>query len=148
MARFKLVKLVTSPKRIPKKGILLNPFAQQALSCLDLKSSQKSGLVVVDCSWKNVETTFAQVSEGMISRSLPFLVAVNPVNYGKPFQLSTVEAFAAALYILGEVAQAKQVLSLYKWSPYFIQLNHEYLEAYRTAETSTEIIQRMHDFLK
>ena len=82
-----------------------------------------------------------------ISRALPFLLAANPVNYGKPFQLSTLEAFAAALYILGEVEDAKEIVGIYTWGPRFLELNREPLEDYRQARDSAEVIRLMKQYI-
>ena len=87
------------------------------------------------------------MKKGQVSRALPFVVAVNPVNYGKPFKLTTLEAFAAALYILGEVDHAKEILQIYKWGPHFIELNKQPLEDYRNAVTSEEIVELMQQYM-
>ena len=80
-------------------------------------------------------------------RALPFLLAANPVNFGRPFRLSTVEAFAAALYILGEKEQAALILGKFKWGQTFLELNLEPLERYSEAKDSSEIVQIQGEYM-
>ena len=147
MQRFGYAELVTSFHQVPKNAILLSPFSKKSISREDLLEVRRYGLVALDCSWKTAETAFGALEAKNPSRALPFIVAANPVNYGKAFQLTTLEAFAAALYIVGETDQAKKLVQLYKWAPHFLELNQEPLEAYRRASTSAEVVEAMRDFL-
>ena len=145
--KFGFVKLETNIKKIPKGGIILSPFAEKSISKEDLDIARKNGIIAVDCSWKNAESCFDFLDKKNLLRALPFVLAVNPVNYGKPFKLSTLEAFATVLYILDETDHAKEILNLYKWSPYFLKLNKEPLEEYRKAKNSHEVIKIMKQYI-
>jgi pre-rRNA-processing protein TSR3 len=145
--RFGYASLVKTIRRLPYHAVLLDPFAEKCFSREDLDSASAHGIVALDCSWKTAEQTFQRAESTMYPRALPFLLAANPVNYGKPFQLSTVEAFAAALNILGEVSQAKKILGIYTWGLHFLELNKEPLEDYRQARTSAEVVQLMNRYI-
>jgi len=147
LARFGFVKIETNIRRTPKDMILLNPFAEKSISREDLIVAKKHGLLAVDCSWKNAENSFDFLDKKNHPRALPFVIAVNPVNYGKPLKLSTLEAFAAALYILNDVEKAEEILNLYKWGPNFLTLNKEPLEDYRNAKNSKEVVQLMQQYI-
>jgi len=145
--RFGYAALEKNIRRLPYHAVLLNPFAEKSLSREDLQNAKDHGLVALDCSWKNAEQSFEFIETITISRALPFLLAANPVNYGKPFQLSTLEAFAAALYILGEVEHAKEIVGIYTWGPRFLELNREPLEDYRQARDSAEVVRLMKQYI-
>ena len=103
---------------------------------------------VIDCSWARLaEIPFKQMRAGH-HRLLPFLVAANTVNYGKPSKLSCAEAATATLYICDFVDAAKAVLNEFGWGPEFIKLNEELLELYRTSADAEEVVKRQNEWLE
>lgn len=125
---------------IPRGSVVLNPVSKVAFSTADKEAVLKSGLVALDCSWKQAERIFTASKAGA-QRSLPYLLAANPINTYKPVKLSTAEALAAALYILGLQEKANDVMSVFKWGHSFITLNREWLDAYAECKTSGEVVQ-------
>ncbi len=143
-----LVELVKHPRQVPPGAILLDPTSRKALSPADRRTVESRGIVAVDCSWEKYERYFGPTLKRKCTpRILPFLVAANPVNYGKPCKLSTIEALAAALYITGFKDEARDILSRFKWGPEFLRLNEEKLEAYSKAENSAQIVKIQERFL-
>jgi len=139
LKRHGLVRLVTQIKFLPKRAVVLNPFSKTAFSPADGQRVEKFGLAALDCSWEHAKQVLLKHVRGA-SRCLPFLIAGNPVNFGKPTKLTTVEALVAALFIAGFKEEANQLLSIFKWGHTFIELNKERLEKYAKAKDSTEII--------
>lgn len=116
------------------------PTTRKVLSKDDLEQARNCGIAVLDLSWKATGDNFPRSIKKSRQRALPFLVAANPVNYGKPFILSSAEAYAAALVILGYREQAEEILSKFKWGPTFFKVNKEPLEDYEKAKNADEVI--------
>ncbi len=143
LVRFEIVERVYR-RQIKRSGVILDPRADVAFSPADRKASRR-GVLGLDCSWATLETVFPRVSAE--ARALPYLIAANPVNYGRPWRLSTAEALSASAYILGDIQEAEELVSKFKWGPNFITLNREPLEAYMTANDSAGVVAAQMEFL-
>jgi len=121
-------------------AIVLTPDGKQSVCPNDRGVIQSDGICVVDCSWNKVDDLAFHTLKGGQPRLLPFLVAANPVNYGRPFKLTCVEAIAACLFIVGFSREARQLLSKFVWGDGFITLNIELLEAYAACSDSASVV--------
>jgi len=135
LERAGFLKIFQKISQIPRNTLILDPTAEQALSPAD---RYVKSLTVLDCSWEVLDT--GAISSWRIRRALPFLMAANPVNFGKPCKLSSIEAVAGALYIMGEQERAKEILSKVNWGIRFLEVNREPLDLYASAKDSAEVV--------
>mmetsp|Transcript_11500 Transcript_11500/g.13205 ORF Transcript_11500/g.13205 Transcript_11500/m.13205 type:complete len:276 (-) Transcript_11500:1588-2415(-) len=130
------------------KGIVCSPEGTQSVSPADFELITQSGASVIDCSWARLEEIpFNRLKCGQ-PRLLPFLVAANPVNYGKPMKLSCVEALSASMYIVGLKEEAQSLLSPFGWGEEFIRINFHLLEKYAACKDSEEVVAVQNAYLK
>ena len=140
------IEVVYGLGQLPSGAILLDPFAPKALSRADAERAREKGIIALDCSWKNIKQ-IGRLRRRAAPRCLPYLVAANPTHYGRPTTLSTAEALAAALFILGSPNAAKEILKIFGWGESFFKLNQEALEAYANARNSREVVRIQSEFI-
>ncbi|HLH85550.1 MAG TPA: DUF367 family protein [Thermoplasmataceae archaeon] len=126
------------------RSVLLTPFSRVFYSPADRELALRFGIGVIEGSWEKIESV-SEVVTGR-SRRLPVLVAANPVNFGKPEKLSSVEAAAAALFIAGFQKDAEAVLSKFTWGLRFIEVNRLPLETYGKCKDSNEVQEAIRQF--
>lgn len=123
-------------------GIILTPSGTRVISPADAPILRNCGLAVVDCSWAQLGAVpFGRLPRGN-ERLLPYLVAANTVNYGRPYKLNCAEALAAGLYICGFPDDARFVMSKFGYGEEFLRLNEELLDLYAGCKDGAEVLER------
>ncbi|CZS95233.1 related to RLI and DUF367 domain protein [Rhynchosporium agropyri] len=120
-------------------GVIISPNAKQIVSPADRELIEQYGAAVVECSWARIaEVPWPKIG-GKCERLLPYLVAANSVNYGKPWRLNCVEALAAAFYICGHPDWAEQILAPFSYGDAFLEINSSILKRYAACKDEAEI---------
>lgn len=93
----------------------------------------------MECSWVRVkEIPWSRIG-GKCERLLPYLVAANPVNYGRPWRLNCVEALAACFCICGHQDWAEIILQHFSYGKPFLEINSQLFKRYAACENEEEI---------
>lgn len=132
MSIYNIIHVFSFTKCSPKGAQTVNPGDRDIVAA--------NGAAVVECSWARLD----EIPWGRIKspheRLLPYLIATNPVNYGKPWRLNCVEALAATFYLTGFDEYAQTLLSKFSWGHSFLKVNSGLLERYSKCKNSEEII--------
>lgn len=134
-ARMIRLGLAEPARRIPRDSIVLHPYAETVLIPSD--RTRAGRICAVDCSWRLARTQFSGDIPGR-GRLLPPLLAGNPVNYSRIGMLSTAEAVAAAMHIMGFQDAAAAILDKFRWGHTFLELNAGPLRDYSQASGEEE----------
>jgi len=146
LARKGIVKILKLGQRF--NGIILSPLGTKTVSPADRELILTHGLAVIDCSWNRIDELPLNKMKGGNPRLLPYLVAVNPVNYGRPSKLSCVEAFAAAFHITGLDQYGETILKKFKWGKGFREVNEDALKLYAGAKDARGVIDAQSKYME
>lgn len=128
LMKLNLLRPLTPGQRHP--GVIITPNGKRTLSPADAELLVTMGVAVVECSWARVnEINWSKVG-GKCERLLPYLVAANTVNYGKPWRLNCAEALAASMWICGKEEWARAVMEPFAYGSAFLEINEKLLKKY------------------
>lgn len=120
-------------------GVIITPNGKQVVSPADGELMDQFGAAVVECSWARTQEVQWNKVGGKCERLLPYLVAANAVNYGKPWRLNCVEALAAAFYICGHPDWAEQILEPFSYGQSFLDINSTLLKKYAACTDAADV---------
>lgn len=93
----------------------------------------------MECSWVRIsEVPWSKIG-GKHERILPYLVAANPTNYGRPWRLNCAEALAATFFILGHEDWSEHVLQHFSYGRPFLEINAQVLKRYAACKDEKEV---------
>lgn len=121
------------------QGIVVSPNGSGVVCPNDLEIVETMGAAVVECSWARLDEIPFNKIGGKNERLLPYLVAANTVNYGRPWKLNCVEALAACFAIVGHIDWAEELLKNFSWGLTFLDINKELLEVYQQCTDSESV---------
>ncbi|KAG5417111.1 TSR3 [Candida metapsilosis] len=129
------------------QGIVVSPNGKSTVCPNDKDIVEEQGAAVVECSWARLdEVPFGKIG-GKHERLLPYLVAANPVNYGRPWKLNCVEALAACFAIVGHLDWAELLLENFSWGLTFLKINEELLHVYQQCTDSESVLKAQDEWL-
>jgi len=137
LSRLGLIKELRIGSRF--RGIVVSPKGKQVISPSDHDIILSAGLAVVECSWARLDDVPFNKIASPHERLLPYLLATNPTNYGKPWRLNCVEALAAAFYITGFNSYAEKLLGSFGWGGSFYKVNETFLKRYKKCTTAEDM---------
>ncbi len=129
-------------------GVIITPNGKHKISPADKELMEQYGAAVVECSWARTQEVQWNKVGGKCERLLPYLVAANSVNYGKPLRLNCVEALAAAFYICGHSDWAEEVLRPFNYGESFLAINSKILKKYAACTDEEGIIKTEKEWME
>ena len=137
-ARLERLGLARGLRRAPsgRGAMVLDPYSPDILVRADARSV--TSVTAIDCSWRLAVGVFA-AGPRAARKALPPLLAGNPVNYARLGTLTTAEALAATLFVLGEGERAHDILSRFAWGHTFHELNASLLDSYARLEDASGV---------
>ena len=120
-------------------GVVISPKGKTLVSPVDKAILEQYGAAVVEASWKRIEEVPFNRIGGPNARLLPYLIAANPTNYGRPWRLNCVEALAACFFICGHRDWAEEILSTFSYGQAFLDINETVLKRYAACKDEEEV---------
>jgi len=152
LVRLGLAVEVRPPRGGRARPVVLDPYARLPLTAADRPRAEADGLVAIDCSWNRLSARRERDEDagvgvrGGANRRLPMLVASNPQHFGRLGELNTVEALAAALWLLGRPREAQRILAGFAGGSAFLLLNRDRLDRYSHAASPDVLVREERAF--
>ncbi|KAJ4387952.1 ribosome biogenesis protein tsr3 [Gnomoniopsis smithogilvyi] len=129
-------------------GVIITPNGKHTISPADKDLLDTYGAAVVECSWARTGEVQWNKVGGKCERLLPYLVAANTVNYGKPWRLNCAEALAAAFAICGHLDWAEMVLEPFSYGKAFLKINAQLLRRYAACEDEAAVKRTQEEWME